>query len=70
VDWLGFWDATEDALLATFCEIIAVKLDDGVSSDMKGLRLMPLVAHCFAMEPVGGANALNLWIRQSATQSL
>ena len=39
VDLLGFGDAAEDALLATFREIMAVELDDGVSFDLKGLRI-------------------------------
>ena len=39
VDLLGFGDAAEDALLATFREIMAVELDDGVGFDLKGLRI-------------------------------
>ena len=39
VDLLGFGDAAEDALLATFREIMAVEVDDGVSFDVKGLRI-------------------------------
>ena len=39
VDLLGFGDAAEDALLATFREIMAVEVDDGVSFDLKGLRI-------------------------------
>jgi predicted nucleotidyltransferase component of viral defense system len=39
VDLLGFGDATEDALLATFRDIMAVEVDDGVSFDLKGLRI-------------------------------
>jgi predicted nucleotidyltransferase component of viral defense system len=39
VDLLGFGDATEDALLETFREIMAVEVDDGVSFDLKGLRI-------------------------------
>jgi predicted nucleotidyltransferase component of viral defense system len=39
VDLLGFGDAAEDALLASFCEIMAVEVDDGVSFDLKGLRI-------------------------------
>ena len=39
VDLLGFGDATEDALLATFREIMAVEVDDGLSFDLKGLRI-------------------------------
>ncbi len=39
LDLLGFGDAAEDALLATFREIMAVEADDGVSFDLKGLRL-------------------------------
>jgi len=32
VDLLGFGDAAEDALLATFSEIMAVEVDDGIPS--------------------------------------
>jgi len=39
VDLLGFGDAAEDALLGTFREIMAVEVDDGVSFDLKGLRI-------------------------------
>lgn len=39
VDLLGFGDAAEDALLVTFREIMAVEVDDGVSFDLKGLRI-------------------------------
>lgn len=39
VDLLGFGDAAEDALLGTFGEIMAVEVDDGVSFDLKGLRI-------------------------------
>ena len=39
VDLLGFGDAAEDALLATFREIMAVEVDDGVGFDLKGLRI-------------------------------
>ncbi|MDH3209455.1 MAG: nucleotidyl transferase AbiEii/AbiGii toxin family protein [Burkholderiaceae bacterium] len=39
VDLLGFGDAAEDALLGTFREIMAVEVDDGVSFDLKGLRV-------------------------------
>jgi predicted nucleotidyltransferase component of viral defense system len=39
VDLLGFGDAAEDALLGTFREIMAIELDDGVSFDLKGLRI-------------------------------
>ena len=39
VDLLGFGDAAHDALLATFREIMAVEVDDGVSFDLKGLRI-------------------------------
>jgi predicted nucleotidyltransferase component of viral defense system len=39
VDLLGFGDATEDALLETFRGIMAVEADDGVSFDLKGLRI-------------------------------
>ena len=39
MDLLGFGDAAEDALLATFREIMAVEVDDGVSFDLKGLKI-------------------------------
>ena len=39
VDLLGFGDAAEAALLGTFREIMAVEVDDGVSFDLKGLRI-------------------------------
>jgi predicted nucleotidyltransferase component of viral defense system len=39
VDLLGFGDAAEDALLATFREIMAVEVDDGVSFGKKGLKI-------------------------------
>ena len=39
VDLLGFGDPAEDALIATFRENMAVELDDGVSFDLKGLRI-------------------------------
>ena len=39
VDLLGFGEAAEDALLGTFREIMAVEADDGVSFDLKGLRI-------------------------------
>ena len=39
VDLLGFGDAAEDALLATFREIMAVEVDDGVRFDLKGLKI-------------------------------
>jgi predicted nucleotidyltransferase component of viral defense system len=39
LDLLGFGDATEDSLLRTFREIMAVELDDGLSFDLKALRI-------------------------------
>ena len=39
VDLLGFGDAAEDALLGTVREIMAVEVDDGVSFDLKGLKI-------------------------------
>ncbi|MEO8137918.1 MAG: nucleotidyl transferase AbiEii/AbiGii toxin family protein [Betaproteobacteria bacterium] len=39
VDLLGFGDAAEDALLATFREIMEVEVDDGVNFDLKRLRI-------------------------------
>jgi predicted nucleotidyltransferase component of viral defense system len=42
VDLLGFGDATQDALLATFREIMAAEVEDGVRLDLKGLRIEPI----------------------------
>jgi predicted nucleotidyltransferase component of viral defense system len=39
VDLLGFGEAADDVLLATFREIMAVEVDDGVSFDLKGLKI-------------------------------
>ena len=39
VDLLGFGDASENALLSTFREIMAVDVDDGVSFDLRSLRI-------------------------------
>jgi len=39
VDLLGFGDASEDALLTTFREIMAIDADDGVQFDLKNLRI-------------------------------
>ena len=39
VDLLGFGDAAEDALIDTFREIMAIKGDDGVTFDLKVLRI-------------------------------
>lgn len=39
VDLLGFGDAADEALLGTFREIMAIGVDDGVSFDLKGLRI-------------------------------
>ena len=39
LDLLGYGDAAKDALLATFREIMAVEADDGVTFDLKGLRI-------------------------------
>ena len=39
VDLLGFGDASEDALLTTFREIMAIEADDGVHFDLKNLRI-------------------------------
>jgi predicted nucleotidyltransferase component of viral defense system len=39
VDLLGFGDAAEDALLATFREVMAIEVDDGLSFDLKGLEI-------------------------------
>ena len=39
VDLLGFGGPAHDALLATFREILAVEVDDGVSFELKGLRI-------------------------------
>jgi predicted nucleotidyltransferase component of viral defense system len=42
VDLLGFGDAADEALLATFRDIMAVEVDDGVSFDLQGLRIEPI----------------------------
>jgi len=42
VDLLGFGDAAEDSLLATFREIMAVEVDDGVRFDLKGLKIQAI----------------------------
>ena len=39
VDLLGFGDAAEDALLATFRKIMAIEVDDGMRFDLKGLKV-------------------------------
>jgi len=39
VDLLGFGDAAEDALIETFREIMAFKVDDGVVFDLDGLKI-------------------------------
>ena len=39
VDLLGFGDAADDGLLGTFREIMALEVDDGVSFDLKGLKI-------------------------------
>ena len=39
VDLLGFGDAAEDALLGTVRAIMAIELDDGVTFDLKGLKI-------------------------------
>ena len=39
VDLLGFSDAAADALLDTFREIMAIKIDDGVIFDLRGLKI-------------------------------
>lgn len=39
VDLLGFGDASEDALLTTFREIMAIEADDGVHFNLKNLRI-------------------------------
>ena len=39
VDLLGFGDPTEEALLATFREIMTVEVDDGVNFDIDNLRI-------------------------------
>jgi predicted nucleotidyltransferase component of viral defense system len=39
VDLLGFGDPAHEALLGTFREVMAIEADDGVSFDLKGLRI-------------------------------
>jgi predicted nucleotidyltransferase component of viral defense system len=42
VDLLGFGDAAEHKLLATFREVMAVEVDDGMVFDLSGLKIEPL----------------------------
>ncbi len=39
MDLLGFGDSAQDALLATFREVMSLEVDDAVSFDLKGLRM-------------------------------
>jgi hypothetical protein len=39
VDLLGFGDPAHDALLGTFREVMSIEADDGVTFDLKGLRV-------------------------------
>ena len=39
VDLLGFGDPAHDALLGAFREVMAIEVDDGVSFDLRGLRI-------------------------------
>lgn len=39
VDLLGFGDSAQEALLSTFREVMAIEADDGVSFDLKGIRI-------------------------------
>jgi predicted nucleotidyltransferase component of viral defense system len=39
VDLLGFGDAAADTLLGTFRDIMAIRVDDGVRFDLKGLKI-------------------------------
>ena len=39
VDLLGFGDPADEVLLSTFREVMAIDVDDGVSFDLKGLRI-------------------------------
>ena len=39
MELLGFGDPADEALLATFREVMAIDVDDGVSFDLKGLRI-------------------------------
>ncbi len=39
LDLLGFGDATEEALLSTFREIMGVEVDDGLVFDLQGLKI-------------------------------
>ena len=39
VDLLGFGDSAHDVLLGTFREVMAIEIDDGLSFDLKGLRI-------------------------------
>lgn len=42
VDLLGFGDPSADALLAAFREVMTIDADDGVSFDLKALRIEPI----------------------------
>ena len=42
VDLLGFGDPAHDALLGTFREVMSIEADDGVTFDLKGLRIEPI----------------------------
>ena len=44
VDLLGFGDLAEEALLATFREIMAVEVDDGVRFDIDNVRIEAMPA--------------------------
>lgn len=39
MDLLGFGDAAEDVLIGTFREIMLIEVDDGVTFDLKGLKI-------------------------------
>lgn len=42
LDLLGFGDASDDALLAAFRDVMAIAVDDGVSFDLAGLKIQPI----------------------------
>lgn len=42
LDLLGFGDSSDDALLAVFCEVMSITIDDGVSFDTAKLQVQPI----------------------------
>jgi len=67
VDLLGFGDAAEDALLATFREIMAIEVDDGVVFDLDGQ--LPVDNNWIKNQIRPIASSLSDLIRQAAGAS-